>query len=176
MICVQQWRAVIGSWYNVTHEYFLNTFTHMKSPIFKYKIRNYFFISVLCISLLLLLLCGDIHPNPGPYRPETPSLSTCHINARSLAKPGRIDDIYEELCILHEFDIIGVSESHLDSSIPNYQVDLPNYNLCRLDRNRADGGVALYVRNTLLLSIVKIYHNLILRCYGANSHLKTIRF
>ena len=103
MICVQQWRAAIGSWYTVTHKSFLNTFTHMKSHIFKYKIRNYLFISVLCISLslLLLLLCGDIHPNPGPYRPETPGLSICHINARSFAKPGRIDDLYEELCILH---------------------------------------------------------------------------
>ena len=104
----------------------------MKSPILKYKIRNYLFISVLCISLSLLLLslCGDIHTNPGPYRPETPGLSICHINESSLAKPGQIDDLYEELCVLHEFDIIGVSESHLDSSIPNYQVDLPNYNLC----------------------------------------------
>ena len=53
MICVQQWRAAIGSWYNVTHQYFLNTFTDMKSPIFKYKIRNYLFISVLCVSLSL---------------------------------------------------------------------------------------------------------------------------
>ena len=75
----------------------------MKSPILKYKIRNFLFIAVLCISLSLLLLslCGDIHTNPGPYRPETPGLSICHINERSLAKPGRIDDLYEELCILH---------------------------------------------------------------------------
>ena len=134
MMCVQQWRAVIGSWYDVTHQYFINTFAHMKSPIFKYKMRNYLFISVLCISLslLLLLLCGDIHPNP------------------CFSKPGRIDDLYKELCILDEFDIIGVSESHLDSFIPNNQVDLLNYNLCRLDRNRAGGGVALYVRNTII--------------------------
>lgn len=65
--------------------------------------------------MLLLLLCGDIHPNPGPQLLN--NLSVCHVNARSLAKPGRVDDLYEELCVLHEFDLIAVSETHLDPSI-----------------------------------------------------------
>ena len=106
-------------------------------------------LAMLFFPLLLLLLCGDIHPNPGPNINKSLGLSLCHINARSLGKPGRIDDIYEELCVLHEFDIIGVSETHLGPSIPDYKVDLLNYNLTRLDRNRAGGGVALYVRNTI---------------------------
>ena len=29
----------------------------------------------------------------------------CQINARSLTKEGRIDDMYLELCNIHEFDV-----------------------------------------------------------------------
>ena len=28
-----------------------------------------------------------------------------------------VDDIHDELCALHNFDLIGVSESHLDNNI-----------------------------------------------------------
>ena len=132
-------------------------------------------LTMLFFALLLLLLCGDIHPNPGPNISKSLGLSLCHINARSLGKPGRIDDIYEELCVLHEFDIIGVSETHLGPSIPDYRVDLLNYNLTRLDRNRAGGGVALYVRNTINMK-KRDDLNLILKCYGTSLHLKIIKF
>ena len=72
----------------------------------------------------------------------------CHINARSLFKPGRLDEIYLELCCLHQFDIIAVSESHLSDAIPDLDVNLPKYNLFRGDRNRDGGGVALYVNDS----------------------------
>ena len=99
---------------------------------------------------ITVITLWNIHQKPGSYGPETPGLSICHINVRSFAKSGRIDDLYEKLCILHEFDIFGASESHLHLSVPNYLVDLPNYNLCRRDGNRSGGGVSLYVRNTII--------------------------
>ena len=110
--------AVTACWYNVIHKYIFNIFTTIQLNIFKCKISNYLLFSVLCMSLSLVLLCRVVHPKPGPYRP---GLSICHIDAKSFVKHGRIDDLYKELYILKEFAIIGVSESNIDSSIPNYK-------------------------------------------------------
>ena len=67
-------------------------------------------------------------------------LSLCHVNARSLLQPSRLDDIHDELCALHNFDLIGVSESHFD---------LHGYSIFRRDRNRTGGGVAVYVNSDI---------------------------
>ena len=69
------------------------------------------------------------------------------------------------------FDVIGISKSHLDSTIPDVDVEFNNYSVFRLDRNRQGGGVALYVRSSL--ACVRRYdlENQILRCYGLRSHL-----
>ena len=103
-------------------------------------------MSIMLISMILLL-AGDIHPHPGPVYPN--SLSICHINARSLTKDGRIEDMYLELCSLHAFDIIGVSETHLGPNVTDNDVELVNYSLLRNDRNRNGGGVALYVHESI---------------------------
>ena len=39
--------------------------------------------------------------------------------------------------------MIGITESHLDSKIPNVDVKFNNYSVFRLDRNRQGGGVEL---------------------------------
>lgn len=72
--------------------------------------------------------------------------TVCHINARSILKPGRLDEMYLELCSLHHFGIIGVTETHLSNDIPDTDVSIPNYISFRRDRNRFGGGVVmLYV-------------------------------
>ena len=96
---------------------------------------------------MLMFLAGDIHPHPGPV--SFNNISMCHINARSLTKEGRIDDMYLELCNIHEFDVIGVSETHLDQNVVDNDVELCNYTILRNDRNRRGGGVALYVHNSI---------------------------
>jgi hypothetical protein len=49
----------------------------------------------------------------------------------------------------HQADIITVSESWLDDSIPDYEIDLPDYQLYRKDRTRHGGGVLVYVHDTI---------------------------
>lgn len=102
---------------------------------------------VLC--MLLLIVCGDIHPNPGPIVRTDTGINVCHANARSILKPGRLDELYEELCCLHAFDIIGISESHLSESVPDSDICIPNYTSFRRDRNRHGGGVLIYVHDRL---------------------------
>ena len=149
MIGITQWRAVIGCWYN-------RLCRGMSFSIHSCNISRLISLFIyiclmsshaLCI-ILLLLLCGDAHTNPGPDD-VIKALRFCHVNARSILKSGRLEELYLELCSLHEFDVIGISETHIDSKIPDVDVEFNNYSVLRLDRNRQGGGVALYVRSSL---------------------------
>ena len=45
------------------------------------------------------------------------------------------------------FDILALNETRLDNTISDSLINLPGYNLIRLDRNRSGGGVCAYIRN-----------------------------
>ena len=114
----------------------------------------------------LLVTCGDIEPNPGPVPGDQHSIDTdstlsmnstlnslidstfctiVHLNVRSLL--SSIDQISVEL---NEFDIIALSETFLNDTIDNSDIDIAGY--CepfRMDRNRHGGGVCIYVKSTL---------------------------
>ena len=107
-----------------------------------FSITNVFHFTT--IISLLLLLSGDVHPNPGPVNNKHFSFS--HINSRSLTTPNRISEIKDFIGNLHEFDIVGISETHLDSSIKDSLISIPNYKILRKDRNRRSGGVCLYIK------------------------------
>ena len=107
---------------------------------------------------LLILLSGDISLNPGPcqYIPHQNKdlfepfrkrgLHFLHINVNSL--PSKI----EELRIIvgrTKPVILGITESKLDSSIPDQEVKISGYSILRNDRNRNGGGVACYIRADL---------------------------
>ena len=146
MIGIQQWRAVIGCWYNHTQCSDMSLNPH---KMWGTNTGDLLYILIMTIMLIFMLmfLAGDIHPHPGPV--SFNNISMCHINARSLTKEGRIDDMYLELCNIHEFDVIGVSETHLDQNVVDNDVKLCNYTILRNDRNRRGGGVALYVHNSI---------------------------
>lgn len=165
MISLSQYRAAIGSWHALTSVSCTDVHSRCAGPFtFNLIYSNYLHVfsamyciygttaihgSLLYICLLLLIASGDIHPNPGPGGPLSDGVRLCHVNARSLLKPGRLDEFYLELYCLHHFDLIGVSESHLSETIPDNDIYIPNYTTFRRDRNRHGGGVALYVHERL---------------------------
>ncbi len=105
----------------------------------------------------VLLLCGDIHPNPGPpTEHRNPPFTFCHLNARSLLTVNdtgpRLHHIEQELTIDNHYDIIAMSETHLSTQISNTEISLPNYQLFRKDRNRHGGGVCIYVNDFIAAS------------------------
>lgn len=72
-------------------------------------------------------------------------LSFYHINICSLV--NKIDEIALET---EDFDIIGITETHLDNSVKNDEIVIPNYyEPIRRDRNRYGGGVAIYIRKNI---------------------------
>ena len=47
------------------------------------------------------------------------------------------------------FDILTVNETGLDKSVCDYEVEIPGYDIIRLDRNRNGGGVAMFIRKNI---------------------------
>lgn len=127
------------------------------------------FISLLiCVSLLwlfsLLLICGDKHPNPGPdpdidFADEESDLSMCsletlsnnlsifHLNIQSIMP--KLDLLK---CETETYDILVLTESWLKPHIHDDSLHIENFNSpFRKDRcDRAGGGVAVYVRDSIV--------------------------
>ena len=102
---------------------------------------------VSCTFLFILLMkCGDVHPNPGPASNES-NFSIVHNNICSLE--NKVHFIEAEL---NHFDIITLSETCLNSNCQNEKIELFGYHPpVRRDRqDRQGGGVAIYVKKNLI--------------------------
>ena len=108
------------------------------------KTRLQTVLFILYMSVILLILCGDIELNPGPN--TVTDLRIIHINTCSLK--NKIDLIEAEY---RDVDIITVSETWLSDAVTDDQILLRNFHPpIRQDRqNDPHGGVAIYVRNNL---------------------------
>lgn len=133
---------------------------NLDKSMFPYPIVNHLATCAPFIQQLLILLAGDVEPNPGPapnhnnhatssdpyIQLTNNGLSIMHLNIQSL-KP-KIDLLAIEA---QPYDILVFTETWLSSSTTNDELHIPNFNPpFRLDRiNRPGGGVAIYTRNTI---------------------------
>ena len=73
---------------------------------------------------LLLLLSGDIEINPGPKRSS--NITFCHWNLNDLAAHDFIKvPLVEAFITSNNFDLVCLSETFLDPTIPNDEVNIP---------------------------------------------------
>ena len=106
-----------------------------------------------------MLLSGDISLNPGPvqiyptvnvniWKPlNKKGLHFLHININSLLP--KIDEL-KFIANKTKAAIVGITESKLDHTVPDLEVNLPWFGILRYDRNRNGGdGVACYIRKNL---------------------------
>ena len=118
---------------------------------------------------VLLLYSGDTSLNPGPCQMQfndekiweplkTRGLHFCHLNVNSLL--SKIDELRDITNCIRPA-ILGITESKLDSSVTNTEVNINGYSIIRNDRNRNGGGVACYIRNDLCFNIKNIFSNAI---------------
>ena len=110
---------------------------------------------------LAIKLSGDIKENPGPKANSCDCLAICHWNLNSICAHNFIK--LSLLCAyisINKIDIICLSETYLDSSIPSDDdnLELPGYNLVRADNptNTKRGGVCIYYHNSLPLKVIDI--------------------
>ena len=116
---------------------------------------------------LLILLSGDVSLNPGPsqYPPYNDDkfepfrkrgLHFLHINVNSLL--SKIDELRDVVGHTKPA-ILGITESKLDSSVSDQEVNISGYSILRSDRNRYGGGVACYVRADLCFNRRNVFSN-----------------
>ena len=69
------------------------------------------------------------------------SIRIAHLNVRSIKNREHFI-LTKELVMKNKFDIFTVSESWLDNTVQDLEVEIPTYNIYRLDRlNKSGGGV-----------------------------------
>ena len=136
---------------------FLIAFPFSKSYVSKISTKLYISVFLLFNILLgvlvwlciwLITLSGDVEVNPGSKKSVSKCLSICHWNLNSILAHD-----YSKLYLLkayisvHKFDIVCLSETYLDSTVPLDDVNLviSGYNLIRSDHpsNTKLGGVCL---------------------------------
>ena len=115
----------------------------------------------------LILLSGDTSLTPGPnqdlhdiedtFEPfRKRCLHFLHINVNSfLSKIDELRDIVGHT----KPAILEITESKLDGSVTNQEVNISGYNILRNDRNRNVGGVACYIRSDLCFNSRNIFSN-----------------
>ena len=91
----------------------------------------------------ILLLSGDIEVNPGSMTDNV--LDILHLNVRSIR-----NKIAHLNTLVHDFDILCFTETHLDSNVCNENLLLDGFHtIFRKDRNSFGGGVMIYISNLL---------------------------
>ena len=116
---------------------------------------------LLLISLILLLISGDIETNPGADTSYLSSFSFCHQNLNSIAAHNLIKiSLLQAYNAINRFDIICLSETYLDNSYhtDDDQLTFPGYNLIRADNpnNIKRGGVCIYHRDSLPVKVINL--------------------
>ena len=106
--------------------------------------------------LLILFVCGDIELNPGPKnRNSCYNFSICHWNLNSITALNLAKvNLLQPYNAIHDFDMICLSESYLDSSVSSDNLYIKDYKLVRADHpvNVKRGGVCVYFKESLPVS------------------------
>ena len=116
---------------------------------------------LLFISVILLMLSGDIETNPGPDPGYLSSFSFCHWNLNSITAHNFIKmSLLQAYNTINRFDIICLSETYLDNSYhtDDDQLTFPGYNLIRADNpnNIKRGGVCIYHQDSLSVKVINL--------------------
>ena len=107
-------------------------------------------------------LIHDIEPNPGPdhlvsdfKRKSNSNLTIAHLNARSLKCRDHFV-LVKETIVDNKFDVFTISESWLDNSVNDLEIEVPDYNLYRIDRqNKKGGGICAYISRNYKTELIR---------------------
>lgn len=134
-ICISQYRQTIGQFQRCK-------FSKSSCSI---CISGTSIVVCLLLTIMLIILSGDIELNPGPIS-KLKDLNICHANIRGL-NDTKMLAIKTNLC--SKYDIITLSETFLsigslvDLTLPGY------HNVIRRDRPTFGGGLAIFIRDNI---------------------------
>ena len=78
----------------------------------------------------------------------TKHLTLIHWNLNGVLVAGRMEQLITYNDEINA-DIICLSETKLDESIPNSMIKLDGFNIIRRDRNKWGGGIIIYIKDNL---------------------------
>ena len=118
--------------------------------------RKQYSFHVRSMGLILLLLCGDIHPCPGPLNTKDfvkiRGSKIIHGNVRGLQ--SNLIHISSFLSIYPDIDIFGITETHITCGLEEEEAEvlfqIPGFSF--LSRSRPTGkggGVCMYLSNNI---------------------------
>ena len=115
------------------------------------------------LSLTIIRLSGDIEENPGPKRNSNQSFSICHWNLNSITAQNYLKiSLLRAYILLHNFDVVCISETYLDSTtaLDDENLEIAGYSLSRTDHasNSNRGGVCVYYKNSLALRLIDAHY------------------
>ena len=163
-VSLMQWRAVIGI-FNCCFIGFSKTCNLAKNVTTMLEILFlcYHYFESLHIFLLIFLYIfsflychGDIELNPGPRKLKKNVLSICHWNLNSISAHNfsKLTQLKAYIST-YKHDFVCLSETYLDSSIPDNLIEIEGYNLIRADHpgDIKRGGVCIYYKESLPVRI-----------------------
>ena len=101
----------------------------------------------------IIKLLHDIELNPGPNQGTSKrqanktrnNVTVAHLNVRSLKCRDHFIQV-KQTVLENKFDILTISESWLDNCVTNLELEIPGYDLYRVDRqDKKGGGVCVYI-------------------------------
>ena len=106
-------------------------------------------------------LSGNVEKNLGPKSYSMQYLTICHWYLKSIAGHNFIKiALLEAYLSLHKINIVCLSETFLDSSIPvdDENLQIPGYISVRADHqsNSKSGGVLLYYKRFLPIALINV--------------------
>ena len=114
------------------------------------------------LSFTIIRLSGDIEENPGPRCNSNQSFSVCHRNLNSITAHNYLEISLLRAISLHNFDVVCISETYLDSTtaLNDGNLAITGYNLLRADHasNSKRGGVCVYYKSSLALRLTDVHY------------------
>ena len=111
------------------------------------------------LYILLITLSGDVELNQGPKRNAAQTLSVCHWNLNSIcARNFAMLYLLRAYVSVHKFDIICLSETYLNSSVDDENLEISGYYLIRSDHpfNKQRGGICIYYKKSHPLKVIGV--------------------
>ena len=112
--------------------------------------------------LIIIKLSGGIEENPGPKRNSNQSFSVCHWNLNSIIVHNYLKiSLLRAYISLHNFDVVCISETYLDSTttIDDKNLETARYNLLRADHASSSnrGSVCVYYKSSLAFRLIDVH-------------------
>ena len=139
---------------------------HFETKGYSCSRLNHYPNSTSTFQLTRLQTSGDINLNPGPTifkqqnRKSANNLKIGHLNVRSLKNREHLQ-LVKHTISQNKFDVLTLSETWLNSSITDLELEIPGYDLYRIDRNTKPGGeVGVYALQTYKVKVLDDISNI----------------